>query len=326
MPRQQDQQAGFQTQSASSLDQPQNASGQYQPSGNDQAPTPTGAPLVYQPSVNGLTLPAAANTNSDAVVNAQLTHLISRDDAVHGQKNQKSKFSATRRGTVRTLWCSLTQKNHASHLETTQKHTFIQIDLWIPHDTFHQHHARSHRSEFGRVRVYALVKGTSAGLGAVSMLKDLGVDTSKNTQIDKAVLEVRVDASSGHESWQYGEEPVRFRHIATPTLWVRKLTQDGIVNVTKIRGIPNPAGLGSRQIDGESIRRALGRCHCYIREGRAGIALRAEVQEITKSHPEVFTVDSACEIDTQRKWSRNSIDHKSSDAVQLKQLRDQNPP
>ena len=29
------------------------------------------------------------------------------------------------------------------------------------------------------------------------MLKDLGVDVSKNTKIDKAVLEVRVDASAG---------------------------------------------------------------------------------------------------------------------------------
>ena len=68
---------------------------------------------------------------------------------------------------------------------------------------------------------YALVKETSAGLGAVSMLEDLGVDSSKSTQIDKAVLEVRVDASAGR------------RHIATPTLWVEKLTQDGIVKITK---------------------------------------------------------------------------------------------
>ena len=68
---------------------------------------------------------------------------------------------------------------------------------------------------------YVLVKETSAGLGAVSELEDLGVDISKRTQIDKAVLEVRVDASAGR------------RHIATPTLWVEKLTQDGIVKITK---------------------------------------------------------------------------------------------
>ena len=31
----------------------------------------------------------------------------------------------------------------------------------------------------------AMVKGTSAGLGAATMLKYLGVDTSKNIKIDK---------------------------------------------------------------------------------------------------------------------------------------------
>ena len=38
--------------------------------------------------------------------------------------------------------------------------------------------------------LYALVKGRSAGVGAVSMLKDLGVNISKNTKSDKAVVEV----------------------------------------------------------------------------------------------------------------------------------------
>ena len=54
-------------------DQPQAGLGQYQPAGNDQTPTPRGAPIVYQPSVNGLTLPARANANSVTLVNAQLT-------------------------------------------------------------------------------------------------------------------------------------------------------------------------------------------------------------------------------------------------------------
>ena len=40
---------------------------------------------MHQPSWNGLTPPAEANANSDAIVNAQLTHLISRDDQAQGQ-------------------------------------------------------------------------------------------------------------------------------------------------------------------------------------------------------------------------------------------------
>ena len=74
---QQHQQAGTQMQSAlPPLDQPQGGSRQYRPAANDQTPTPTGAPV---------TPPAGANANSDVIVNAQLTHLISRDDEAHGQ-------------------------------------------------------------------------------------------------------------------------------------------------------------------------------------------------------------------------------------------------
>ena len=86
LPYQQDQQIGLQTQSASTpLDQPQGGSGQYQPSGNDQTPTPTGVPVQYQPSGNDLTPPSGANAFSDAIAEAPLTHLISRDDDAQGQ-------------------------------------------------------------------------------------------------------------------------------------------------------------------------------------------------------------------------------------------------
>ena len=83
------------------------------------------------------------------------------------------------------------------------------------------------------------------------------------------------------------------------TLWVHKLTQDGRVKITKIPGVSNPADLETKHLDGGSIRRALERWHCYIREGRSGIALRTEVQEITRPHPEVLLVDNAREVHTQ---------------------------
>ena len=86
------------------------------------------------------------------------------------------------------------------------------------------------------------------------------------------------------------------RHIAAPRLWVQKLTQEGKVKITKIPGVSNLADLETKHLDGGSIRRTLERFYCYIREGRFGIALRAEVQEITRHHPEVFPVDDACEV------------------------------
>ena len=64
---QQNQQAGTQIQSASSLDQLQSGLGQYQPAGNNETPL------------------ARDDFNSDVIVNAQLIHFISRDDATQGQ-------------------------------------------------------------------------------------------------------------------------------------------------------------------------------------------------------------------------------------------------
>ena len=39
--------------------------------------------------------------------------------------------------------------------------------------------------------------------------------------------------------------------------------------------------------------------HSYIRKGRSAIALRAEVQEFTRRHPEAFFVDDKIEFVTQ---------------------------
>ena len=75
---QQHQQTSTQTQPASSsLEQPQVGLGQHQPTGNDRTPTPTRFPVQYQPAGNDLTSSARANATSDAIAEAQLTHLIS---------------------------------------------------------------------------------------------------------------------------------------------------------------------------------------------------------------------------------------------------------
>ena len=80
----QNQQVGSQTQSASSMDQPQTGLIQYQPSGTNPEPPAVHAPGQYQPAGNNET-PLGEDLTSDAIVDAQLTHLISRDDAPQGQ-------------------------------------------------------------------------------------------------------------------------------------------------------------------------------------------------------------------------------------------------
>ena len=66
----------------------------------------------------------------------------------------------------------------------------------------------------GEPEFFALVKGTSAGLGAVSVLIGLGVDISKNTKIDKAV---RREDSSHCCSDIVGTEAQARRH--SQNLW-----------------------------------------------------------------------------------------------------------
>ena len=145
------------------------------------------------------------------------------------------------------------------------------------------------------------------------MLKDLGVDISKNTKIERAALEVRVDASTGRGIAVGG----RIRHFATPTLWAQELTQDGIVKITKIPGISNPADPGTKHFDGGSSRRALEKL-------KAGLESRCE-QKCKKSRDPIlkFSLLTMHAKLQKRKWSMNSTDHETSDAVKLKQLREQ---
>ena len=149
------------------------------------------------------------------------------------------------------------------------------------------------------------------------------VHISKNTMTDKAVLEVRVDASAGR-GMAVRRGAGRIRHIATPALWVHQLTQDGMVKITKIPGISNLADLGTKHLDGGSIRRALKVIATFVKEG---LESRCE-QKCEKSQNlilkfSLLTIHVKLTRSRKRKWSRNSIYHESSDVVKLKQLRDQ---
>ena len=67
------------------MDQPRNGLIQYQPTGTNEEPPTVRTPGQYQPAGNNETPLAGEDLNSDAIVDAQLTHLISRDDALQGQ-------------------------------------------------------------------------------------------------------------------------------------------------------------------------------------------------------------------------------------------------
>ena len=67
------------------MDQPQNGLIQYQPTGTNPEPPTVRTLGQHQPAGNNETPLTGEDLNSDAIVDAQLTHLISRDDAPQGQ-------------------------------------------------------------------------------------------------------------------------------------------------------------------------------------------------------------------------------------------------
>ena len=84
LPEQQNQQAGTQTKSASPLHQTQGGSFQCQPTRNNLAPPTTDALGQYRLAGIDKTPLAADDLDSTVMVNAQLTHIISRDEAAQG--------------------------------------------------------------------------------------------------------------------------------------------------------------------------------------------------------------------------------------------------
>ena len=119
----------------------------------------------------------------------------------------------------------------------------------------------------GEAEFYAMVKGTSAGLGVEALLRDAGAPSSEP-------LQITVDATAGI-GIASRKGAGRIRHIATPTLWLQRLVNDGTVQLTKVPGTLNPADLGTKPLDGSAIRRVLSRCGFVVAQGASKLALRA---------------------------------------------------
>ena len=92
---------------------------------------------------------------------------------------------------------------------------------------------------------YAAVKATAAGIGCVSMMRDLGVILQQQgvevkakgsvDGVDSPSLEIKLDATAGRGiAMRRGAG--RIRHIATPTLWLQRLVIDGVIKMTRVGG------------------------------------------------------------------------------------------
>ena len=106
---------------------------------------------------------------------------------------------------------------------------------------------------------YAAVKATAAGIGCVSMMRDLGV------MLQQQGVEGNGRRGAG-----------RIRHIATPTLWLQRLVINGDIKMTRVDGSDNCADLGKKHLDCRTMIRHMKFCGMRFAEGRSRIAPQLE--------------------------------------------------
>jgi hypothetical protein len=90
----------------------------------------------------------------------------------------------------------------------------------------------------GEAEFYALVEGASRGLGLQTLVKDLGQELG---------VELYCDASAGR-SMAFRKGLGKVRHMDTKYLWIQDLVKSGRLKVLKIKGVLNPADVGTKHL------------------------------------------------------------------------------
>ena len=119
----------------------------------------------------------------------------------------------------------------------------------------------------GEAEFSAFVKGTSIGLGAVSLFEDLGAGTLR------LVVETDSSAAKGIAS-RRGVGKVR--HLHTPLLWVQNLVAQKKLDVRKVDGKKNIADLGTKDLDQSKMLQFLSGCGYEFRNGRHPLTLEVQ--------------------------------------------------
>ena len=108
---------------------------------------------------------------------------------------------------------------------------------------------------------YEAVKAAAAGIGCVSMMRDLGVILQVNAKglgdgADSPSLEIKLDATAGLAiAMRRGAGSIR--HIATLTLRLQRLVINGDVKMTRVGGNDNCADLGTKHSNFQTMNRHL---------------------------------------------------------------------
>ena len=123
----------------------------------------------------------------------------------------------------------------------------------------------------GEAEYYAIVKGTSVGIGIVNMLCDLGMDKKK--------VRVKTDSSAAVGiAHRLGAGKVR--HIEVNQLWVQEKVITGVVEIVKVDGKKNLADAPTKPVGAEELKVHTVGLNLEIRTDRHRLAAVAE--EVTE--------------------------------------------
>ena len=133
----------------------------------------------------------------------------------------------------------------------------------------------------GEAEYYGLVKGASMGLGAASIIRDLGWDYED-------ALEILTDATAtiGIAN-RIGIGKIR--HIETNQLWLQQKVLEGKLVVSKVKGEDNLADALTKPVDGKLLTEHLVRVGSILPEGRHALApvLDATEDEVAQGEGEL---------------------------------------
>ena len=121
----------------------------------------------------------------------------------------------------------------------------------------------------GEAEYYGIVKGSSVGLGARSVLRDLGSSVRVCVMTD----------SSAAKGMASRKGLGKVRHVEVNQLWVQQKAGSGEIELRKVVGTNNLADVLTKHVEQENIQKHLKGTHQWLADGRHDLMPRMAADE-----------------------------------------------
>ena len=124
----------------------------------------------------------------------------------------------------------------------------------------------------GEAELYAINKSAANGLGAWSLLSDMGL-----------TLDIRVytDATTG-KSIASRRGLGKVRHISVNELWIQELVQNKSITIVKIKNKFNPSDMLTKHLTRSEVEMIMEHIQHYFEQGRAAAAPKLAIMDDQK--------------------------------------------